>query len=82
MTVIAQVYIVFPLNCIEVNSVLALVIGSFSILGAQSLYSKPLSSNIAAIQGFVAQMAPEMEETGHFHLVDLARHVLSGWLPE
>lgn len=23
-----------------------------------------------------------MEETGQFHLVDLVRHVLSGWLPE
>lgn len=37
---------------------------------------------VALIQGCVAQIALEMEETGQFHLVDLARHVLSGWLPE
>lgn len=36
----------------------------------------------AVIQGSAAQIALEMEETGQFHLVDLVRHVLSGWFPK
>lgn len=68
-------FISFPLD-VQISGAQCRFKGSPILKGDNSF------SLFAVIQGGATQIALEMEETGQFHLVDLVRHVLSGWLPK